>query len=252
MSTRSDGDKTRILICEDNAEELRILQNALTEFFSQNSHLGEPEYVTYSCGEDFLSTGDIDGFDIAFLDIYMKEINGMGVAKALRKTDSKVRIIFLTTSIDFAIDSYDVQASGYLLKPLQVEKMQSLLLKILQDRPRPKLAVKHRKELRYLFYDDIIYAESRGRNLTIHLNNRPTITINEKLDILQATLKSPRFLRCHQSFLVNMDYVIDVDDAMFILSNKETVLIRQRDYAKMKSEYHKYFVEHNLRGGEDR
>lgn len=246
MDGKNIEDTVRILICEDDTKDLSELQTALTMFFIRNSFLGTPEFDVYTRGEDFLSEKGAPSFDIAFLDIFMDEATGMDVAKAIRAYDEQAHIIFLTTSIDYAVDSYDVHASGYLLKPLQTEKLESLLLNIFQRKPRPKVVVKHRKELRYLYYDDIVYVESRGRNLNIHLKDRPTVTISEKLDELQSKLNSSRFLRCHQSFLVNMDYIVDVSDTMFILSTKETVLIRQRDYAKMKSEYHRYFIDHNL------
>ncbi len=246
MDGKNTADTIRILICEDDTQDLSELQSTLTGFFVRNSFLGRPEFIVYTRGEDYLSATDSPDFDIAFLDIFMDEATGMDVAKAIRGHDEQAHIIFLTTSIDYAVDSYDVHASGYLLKPLQTAKMESLLLKIFQRKPRPKVVVKHRKEFRYIYHDDIVYVESRGRNLIIHLKDRPIITINEKLDEMQSMLNSDRFLRCHQSFLVNMDYIVDVTDTMFLLSNKETALIRQRDYAKMRSEYHRYFVEHSL------
>lgn len=246
------GQETRILICEDDKNDLRMLQEAISRFFIQNSYLGTPSFTIFTSGEAFLAaTREPAQFDIAFLDIFMDKMTGMEVAEEIRKTDNKIHIIFLTTSIDYAVDSYDVQATGYLVKPLQEDKFDKLLTKVFGYKPQPKLIVKQKKDLRYLYYDEIVYADSEGRNLHIHVNNRPSVTILKKLDILEERLDDHRFLRCHQSFLVNMDYITDVTDTMFILTTHEAVPIRQRDYAKMKSEYHRYFVEHHLTEGQN-
>ena len=69
--------------------------------------------------------------DLLFLDIYMKKLNGMETARKLRQIQCKVPIIFLTASPDYAIESYEVQASGYLLKSFSEEKLMKLLNRIL-------------------------------------------------------------------------------------------------------------------------
>ena len=64
-----------------------------------------------------------DQYDVIFLDIYMDGMTGMDAARAIREIDRVVRIIFITTSTEFAVDSYEVSAFGYLLKPHSVEKI---------------------------------------------------------------------------------------------------------------------------------
>ena len=72
----------------------------------------------FSSGEDFLGAFTPGKYDLSFLDIYMDGITGMETAKRIRQTDHDCRIIFITTSPEFAVESYNVNASFYLLKPI--------------------------------------------------------------------------------------------------------------------------------------
>lgn len=72
-------------------------------------------------GETFLASFTVGSFDIVFLDIYMDGLSGMETAQKLRALDASCRIVFVTTSPDFAVDSYDVNAAFYLLKPVTME-----------------------------------------------------------------------------------------------------------------------------------
>ena len=72
----------------------------------------------FSSGEDFLGAFTPGKYDLIFLDIYMDGITGMETAKRIRQTDHDCRIIFITTSPEFAVESYNVNASFYLLKPI--------------------------------------------------------------------------------------------------------------------------------------
>ena len=73
----------------------------------------------FSSGEEFLGAFTAGKYDLIFLDIYMDGITGMETAKRIRRADHGCRIIFITTSPEFAVESYDVSASFYLLKPIE-------------------------------------------------------------------------------------------------------------------------------------
>lgn len=78
-------------------------------------------------GETFLASFTVGSFDIVFLDIYMDGLSGMETAQKLRTLDASCRIVFVTTSPDFAVDSYDVNAAFYLLKPVTMERVSKAL-----------------------------------------------------------------------------------------------------------------------------
>ena len=83
----------------------------------------------------------------------------METARKLRQLQCKVPIIFLTASPDYAIESYEVQASGYLLKPFSEEKLMKLLNMILKTDMKRRVAIKNRRQYRYPYTDDIVYID---------------------------------------------------------------------------------------------
>ena len=104
-------------------------------------------------------------FDLIFLDIYMGGITGMDTAKELRQLGASAPVIFLTTSPDFAVESYEVNAAGYLLKPIQLEKLSALISHLLTSVERPRVCIQSGRRRRYVFLDDILFAESDNHSL---------------------------------------------------------------------------------------
>ena len=145
----------------------------------------------------------------------------------MRQIQCKVPIIFLTASPDYAIESYEVQASGYLLKSFSEEKLMKLLNRILKTDMKRRVAIKNRRQYRYPCTDDIMYIDSDKHNVTLHLSDGSEIITVDKLGEIEKRINEKRFLRCHQSYLVNMDYIKDVEDD-FIMEDGTLVPIRVR------------------------
>lgn len=244
ISKAKSEDGVSIVICEDDDKDRENLKAVLEDFFHDKC-----TFHLFSSGEELISSLPLPSMDLVFLDIFMEKMTGIETAHILRERDENAGIVFLTTSSDFAVESYDVDALGYLLKPLDKEKLYRLLDKNFTSKRRERICVNQRREIRYLYHDEIIYAESRGRSIDIHMANGDVICINEKLDVLETSLNNPSFLRTHQSFLVNMDFIEDVEEGAFIVKGGESVLIRTRDAGKIKGAYHKYFIETSLGGG---
>ena len=152
-------------------------------------------------------------------------------------------IIFLTASPDYAIESYEVQASGYLLKSFSEEKLMKLLNRILKTDMKRRVAIKNRRQYRYPCTDDIMYIDSNKHNVTLHLSDGSEIITVDKLGEIEKRINEKRFLRCHQSYLVNMDYVADVQDN-FIMKDGSIVPIRVRGRKEMLDAYYNYFIDH--------
>lgn len=234
----------RIVLCDDVELERQILKELLTLYFEEKGE--EISVIEYESGEALITDveeGCLEA-DLLFLDIFMRDMNGMETARKLRKMNRKVPIVFLTSSPDFAIESYEVQASGYLLKPYDVEKIKELTSRLLKDDSKRRVAVKCKRQYRYLYTDDIMHIDSDRHTVTIHMSDGAEIVTQEKLGDLETRIGEARFLRCHQSYLVNMDYIRDAQDD-FLLSDGTTVPVRVRGRKEMIDEYHDYFMNHN-------
>ena len=232
-----------IVVCDDVEIERLLLKEILCQYFEEINE--EVSIVEYDSGETLIADVE-EGYvamDLLFLDIYMKKLNGMETARKLRQIQCKVPIIFLTASPDYAIESYEVQASGYLLKSFSEEKLMKLLNRILKTDMKRRVAIKNRRQYRYPCTDDIMYIDSDKHNVTLHLSDGSEIITVDKLGEIEKRINEKRFLRCHQSYLVNMDYIKDVEDD-FIMEDGTLVPIRVRGRKEILDTYYDYFVNH--------
>ena len=231
----------KIVICDDLEEERERLKTAVKTCLAK---LGEEAEITeYGSGIPLLSDvqeGIID-MDLLFLDIFMQGSNGMETAKRLRALSCRVPIIFLTTSPDFAVESYDVEACAYLVKPLSEEKLMTALRRALKSVPRRRIAVRSGGQYRYVYISDILYAESERHWVTLYMADGSEVKTLEKLGNIEEQIGEPCFLRCHQSYLVNMDRIEDVQEG-FLMSNGITVPIRVRGRKEALDAYYNYFM----------
>lgn len=233
-----------IVICEDVEIERNLLNTVLRQYFHEINE--EVRILEYESGEAFVADVE-EGYtdmELLFLDIYMKELNGMETARRIRELECKVPIVFLTSSRDFAVESYEVHASGYLLKPFEEEKLKDLLNRILHIEMKRRIAVKQRRQYRYIYLDEICYIDSYKHSLVLHLSDGTEIATSGKLVEMEERIHDKRFLRCHQSYLVNMDYIADIREN-FIMGDGTEVPIRVRGKKEILDNYYKYFTEHS-------
>ena len=167
----------------------------------------------------------------------------MKITRKLRDIQFKAPIIFLTAHADYAVESYEVYAAGYLLKPYDTNKLTLLLDEVLQRSVQKRIAVKVKKQHRYLEINDIMYVESDKHTITLHLSDQSEIVAQDKLIEIEKRIDEKRFLHCHQSYLVNMDYIKDVKED-FELQDGTIIPIRVRGRKEVLDKYNEYFASH--------
>lgn len=175
-------------------------------------------------------------FDIIFLDIYMDKLLGIDAARQLRAMGYPGKIVFLTGTSGFAVESYEVKAAGYLLKPLSYERLNAFMTEMLLDFDNEVYHIKRRSEIISLQYNDIFFIESCNSKCLLHNEAGETLCIYKRLGDIEYELNDKRFLRCHQSYLVNMNHIVHADKN-FEMANGETVLIRQKSIREIKQHY---------------
>jgi DNA-binding LytR/AlgR family response regulator len=231
-----------IAICDDVEMERGILRYMLEELLSQRDE--DIHIIEYGSGEAVLADFTVEEvrFSLIFLDIYMSGITGVETARRLRASGCKSHLVFLTTSPDFAIEGYEVDAAGYLLKPVREEMLQNLFDRILLPVHRQQVGLKCGREYRYIYLDEVLWAESKNHTVYIHLLDGTVIDLRGKLDEIQTLLDSDSMLRCHQSYLVNMVYVTNVDENGFQMQDGSHVPIRVRSRHQITDAYHQWFL----------
>ena len=222
----------RIAVCDDSSLD-RDLFVALLPHYFVNKPISN-EIIQYENGVDLLHDVEDDmWFDIVFLDIYMNDLLGIDVAHKLRSLGYRGHIIFLTATADFAVDSYEVEALGYLLKPQSFEKLSQVMDRAIRAMTTNTYLVKNHSKIIRVPYHEILYAESMNSKCIMHCCNDQSYVIYKRLTTIEHELNDKRFLRCHQSYLVNMDHIHQVD-SQFTLVTGDTVAIRQRDLKSIR------------------
>ena len=115
----------KIAIVDDSSLDRDFLKNGLEIIFEERN-IENIEIQEFSSGEEllnYLRENPSDFFHIIFMDIYMEDLTGVETAKAIRKTDEQVKIVFITTSNEFASESYEVRAEDYLIKPFDDRRL---------------------------------------------------------------------------------------------------------------------------------
>ena len=238
----SGGAMLEIAIYEDNEIDATVLENFVSNYLNQK--LIDFHISVFSTGEALLTDFERGKYQLLFLDIYMDTMTGLEVGKAIREIDLQVEFIFCTSSAEYALESYDILALGYLLKPFDPLKMEQLLDRFIQRSSHLSyhtLTVKCQYEDHMIRIDDIVFIKSDDKVLLYHLENGDTLRCYGKLNELEEQLQFPNFLRCHQRYLINMDYIETVDDDYFTTKSHSHVPIRKHEVRKIKDKYAYYY-----------
>lgn len=146
-------------------------------------------------------------FDVILLDVVMPLLGGIEAAAEIRKLDRLVKIVFLSVSPEFAVDSYTVKADNYLLKPIDPRRLYACLDEIHgQIRSSAKtIAVKSAATVYRVSVQDIEYLESQGKSVIFCLSGGRTVRGSDPLYAYeQCLLLEDGFFKCHRSYLVNL------------------------------------------------
>lgn len=195
----------RIAVCDDDKDLVQDVVSCIRDWCGE--HGVSAEVGSYADGDALLCASAGQGFDLVFLDMVMPLVSGMDAARELRARDHGTRIIFLTSSPEFALESYEVKAADYLLKPVSHERIRTALgewSQSLRSAPR-SLVVKTATGYQRVYLDDIEYLEARGKKCALLMRGARNLESTEGFGDLAARLAAePGFFRCHRSFLVNL------------------------------------------------
>ena len=233
-----------IAICDDTIEELEIISSIISKNLKE---LEIPSKIrSFSDGQDLLKymNSSKHDIDIIFLDIYMKFSNGIDIAREIREFDKECKIIFITSSKTHAIDSYELRALYYILKPIDEEKLSTAVKIAIEslDKQENKIILKTQKGDCRIFYKDILYVESKARVVNIYLKSGEVISFYSKLEDFFQRLQDERFLKCHKSFVVNMDYILRTENNNIFVYNNIIIPISNGNVTEIKDKYFNYII----------
>lgn len=235
----------KIAICDDNLQSLEDIKNMVEEFSNFNQSDLNIQISTFE-GGDLLMNSMENGqkFDIILLDIVMPFFNGIEVAKEIRTFDHDVKIFFLTSSPEFAVISYSVNAFYYLLKPIIKEEFYKILAQAfrltLEDRKKCIL-VKSKNALTNLDISKIEFVEVKGRTLYFYLRGGEILESVGILSKFEGELLSyPQFIKPHRSYILNMDYIDSLTSKEIKTISHSPIPVSRINFPYIKKEYIDY------------
>lgn len=239
----------QIALCDDETACHDMTKKLLAEYAQRSSSVSYTLSCFSSAGE-LLNHIDTNGtFDIYILDIIMPDMNGIRLGAALREKNDDGLIIYLTSSPDFALESYSTDALHYLLKPIDSEPFFQCMDKAMSRLNRSlteTISIKTRGSTRIVPIRDILYAERVNRHIRYYLNDNTVIdsvTFNDTFQNAVSLLISyPDFLIVGSSFAVNLYYVTEVTKSDLRLSGNYLVPIPRRAYEAVKSTWADYWL----------
>nr|WP_288828942.1 LytTR family DNA-binding domain-containing protein [uncultured Clostridium sp.] len=231
-----------VFLCDDQAEFMHGFANDLKGYF-RNRKISFRLFL-FTDGANLLCSGIAP--DIIFLDIKMGKESGLITARKIREINTRTKIVFLTAYKQYVFQSFDVDASHYLIKPVSEQKLYAVLdhlLRQLNPLKEPPIIVKSGQTTLCVSCSDLLYVEVNNKTVTLHNKNDIT-EFSGKLEAIETNLPA-RFYRCHRSFIVNMDYVVRFDKMDLHLVNGESVPVSKRKY----QDFTRAFLRHMKKEG---
>ena len=230
-----------IAICDDSKQERQILAALFKRY--QELHATPLQIHIFQNGFSLLDAIDQGKrFDITILDILMPGENGIEIARNIRASGTDTEIIFLTSSPEYAVDSYEVKAQNYLLKPVTEEKffasIDSILAELDEKDTASFIIYTTEKQYSRIRVSSLVYGEVTHRTITLHLADQTIIsavmTFTEFQDILKAY---PDFIYPHRSYAVNMNYIQNVTKSDISLTDGQKIPLSRNNYTKISEQF---------------
>ena len=233
----------RAAIIDDRADDRIVLRKELDSVLRERGYNVETIDL-YTSGEDFLAQFNVGKYDLLFLDIYMEGINGIQTATVIRRTDKNVRLIFVTTSNDFAAESYALRADYYLLKPyVQSDILKALTVINLSDYEQHRIVTLPDGSTCLLH--DILYSEYFNHKIILHLRKGQVKNLRASQSSMEAILCSNQsFMACTKGIIVNFEYVKRIEDGTIFLEENNQVPVSRRRMPEIRKAHAQYLFKH--------
>jgi len=217
----------RIAICDDEKHMSDPIRSFVSDFFRKKNR--EISLRMFSSGQELLNYNE--QIDILFLDIQMKDMDGMETARKLRADKFRGFLIFITVLKEMVFQSFEVQAYDYLVKPVdkkQFEKTMDRLYASMQNAGEDSLLVQKGYEGRIIPKDEIVFCEVIDRKIYLNLASGEVVDYYERIENVESKLDS-HFFRCHRSYLINLKHLKGYKNGTAYMDNgKEVPVSRLR------------------------
>lgn len=215
----------RLIFCDDNEIQMKALSEKVLQFCGQRDDYHDEAVLCTTAFQLLKELKDCDtDKTIVFMDICLKEkdCNGIGLAEKINSLYPDILLVFLTGYPCYASDVYETEHCYFMLKDELEQRLPTLFDKIIPARVNKN---RHWLNLHIGFkvyrvrQSQILFLERNLRKTKIYMKAEPPVETTEKLDILMEQLNSEMFIRCHNSYIINLEYVREIRRTNIILED---------------------------------
>ena len=233
----------KVAFCDDDLSVLNQLNTLIDKYRVERNQ--EIVYVDFNSPLELMAQIEKGlCLDVLFLDVVMPGENGIEVAREIRRYDTNMKIIFLTSSAEFAVESYAVGAYFYQLKPIWEESFFRLMDQVISECEKAQqysLILRCKSGITRIDLNKLEYCEVIGRTLLFHMENGMVLERNGSLDELLGYLKQyTNFIRPHRSFVINMEYIQNISYKAVVMECLSEIPIPRGKYTELKDMYLEY------------
>jgi len=245
----------KIAFCDDDAAYLEEIEDLLSAYAGERPD-HNISYHAFAYTDDILdASAKIGGFDLYILDIVMQnDITGIALGVKLRQAGYDGKIVYLTSSAEYAIDSFKVKPFHYMMKPIEKDALFAILdeaYEIISHEISQKFMVKTKENSLLLSYDSILYAELVKRTAVFRLVGGKTVestTLRTTFSEAMAELTSDsRFMIRGSGMLVNLHHVTSVGNDSIVFRNGQTVYLGKKLCRDMRSAWNEFWFKERSR-----
>lgn len=217
-----------VAICDDEIRQINIIKEFLAH------ELTDMEYTVIEAdsGERLLELCEEVMPDLVFLDIEMKDLNGIETGKVMRERNKDAVIAFVTGFRDFALQAFEIRAFDYIIKPLTKQKFGVFIRDAkrrleeikLRNEKDGSLIVKLKTEMISIGFDEILFIEKSGHQIIIHLKQDENVAYYGSFRELMPKLAKGSFVQCHQGYIVNINHVASYKERSLVIEGEAGVV----------------------------
>lgn len=242
----------QIALCDDETAELNKTEDILSDYEKKHTDADfmiecfeSTEELLYMVGERRYSP------DLIFMDIYMPGETGksaplgMEAARQLRNMGCRAKLIFLTTSKEHALDAFDVEASQYLLKPLQADKLFSLLDRFRKETEEARekyILLRVEGTLKKVSLNDIVYCEAQGKRQCMYLADGTEVLQNLTMArIYEMCSACEELVKVGVSYIVHLEHIASLNAQEAQMDNGKKIYLPRGTYRLLREQYFDYY-----------
>lgn len=239
-----------VALCDDEKGQLDYLESMVQKLKKKYKGTMDIYIRRFYSAEEFLFKYEDKGdFHIIFLDVEMKEINGVELARMIRRVNPYVQIVFITGYSEFMAEGYEVEALNYLLKPVKEDKFFDVFIKAVdklksqQEHGEDYVLFNGEDGITKIKLNSIMYLEAIGHQCKVFCEEH-IYFVKESLGEIKDKLskQSVNFILCHRSYMVNLKYMDSIRKTEVILDSGDKVPLSRRKYKEINEKFISYYT----------